>query len=279
MADFKVSGRMTVKKFQNLAKVLAVLLVSLTACKKEKKAADPVDHKLEVTAEISGDLKNYFKVTQGIIKTKDPWGEGELEADAIMVEFEKISDDLPFELNNQQPCKSNSGGEYTWCVMVDLMEESGSPFDTNLQYSDYEEMKNLITAKKGEKRWVKFSMSYDKRKTYAKAKKLIVNSKVEYEPKQKSSNSSASSTSSSEASEGDCSSFVSEYDSFASSYISLLEKYKANPNDVSLLSEYQSMASKAASMQSKVSSLSCSPADLAKISAIQMKIANAASKL
>ncbi len=62
MADFKVSGRMTVKKFQNLAKVLAVLLVSLTACKKEKKAADPVDHKLEVTAEISGDLKNYFNV-------------------------------------------------------------------------------------------------------------------------------------------------------------------------------------------------------------------------
>jgi hypothetical protein len=163
MADFKVSGRMTVKKLQNFAKVLAVLLISLTACKKEKKAADPVDHKLEVTAELSGDLKDYFKVTQAIIKTKDPWETGELEADELMVEFEKISDDLPFELNDQQPCKSNSGGQYTWCIIVDLMEENGSPFDTNLQYSDYEAMKNLITAKKGEKRWVKFTMGYDKR--------------------------------------------------------------------------------------------------------------------
>ena len=49
----------------------------------------------------------------------------------------------------------------------------------------------------------------------------------------------------------DCDNFIKEYEAFVNSYIKLNKKYKANPTDVSILSDYTDAAQKAVDMQTQ----------------------------
>ena len=52
------------------------------------------------------------------------------------------------------------------------------------------------------------------------------------------------------SSSNDCDQFIKDYEEFISSYIAILKKMKANPSDVTVMTECSEMASKVATMQS-----------------------------
>jgi hypothetical protein len=67
------------------------------------------------------------------------------------------------------------------------------------------------------------------------------------------------------------------YEKFMNDYIEVLKKYKEDPNDAALMGEYTTLMSEASQWASKTGDCSTDPAFAAKFSAIQMKIATAAS--
>ena len=81
-----------------------------------------------------------------------------------------------------------------------------------------------------------------------------------------------------EASSSDCDQFLKDYESFADSYIAIVEKMKANPTDMSVMTEYTSMMTKLTEMQS--GGQDCTdPEYVTKMSEIAMKITNAAAAM
>ena len=52
-------------------------------------------------------------------------------------------------------------------------------------------------------------------------------------------------------SNNDCDQFIKDYEEFVDSYIVIIKKMKANPTDMTILSEYTEMAKNAATMQTK----------------------------
>ncbi len=72
----------------------------------------------------------------------------------------------------------------------------------------------------------------------------------------------------------DCDKFIQDYTAFVNSYIKILKKYKANPTDASILSEYTKAAQKAAKLQNNASSCNDSKY-AAKLMELSNKIAKA----
>jgi len=76
----------------------------------------------------------------------------------------------------------------------------------------------------------------------------------------------------------DCDQFIKDYDAFADSYIKMLKKYKKNPTDATILTEYTEAAQKAIKMQNEAAN--CTDAKYAsQLTKIATKIANAAAEL
>ena len=75
-------------------------------------------------------------------------------------------------------------------------------------------------------------------------------------------------------SQSDCDEFIKDYEEFVNSYISIAKKMKANPSDMTIMSEYTEMASKAATMQTKAGD--CSDAKYVdKLAKLATKLATA----
>ena len=62
------------------------------------------------------------------------------------------------------------------------------------------------------------------------------------------------------SSSNDCEQFCSDYEAFVNDYVSFMKKYKANPSDMSILSEYSEMMKKASEMQENSSDWAADPA-------------------
>ena len=75
---------------------------------------------------------------------------------------------------------------------------------------------------------------------------------------------------------GDCEQFCSDYEEFADEYVAFMKKYKSNPSDPSILSEYSDMISKAAEMQESSTDCSADVNVAARISKALARIAKAA---
>ena len=78
------------------------------------------------------------------------------------------------------------------------------------------------------------------------------------------------------SSSSDCEQFCDDYEAFVDDYIEVLKKYKANPSDMSILTEYSSMMSKASSMQNVSADCAGDLKAAARMSASAMKMAQAA---
>jgi len=76
----------------------------------------------------------------------------------------------------------------------------------------------------------------------------------------------------------DCDQFIEDYDAFADSYIKMLKKYKDDPSDASILTEYTEVSQKAIEMQTEAAN--CTDAKYAaKLTQIAAKLAKAAEEL
>ena len=90
----------------------------------------------------------------------------------------------------------------------------------------------------------------------------------------KTEESSSATEVESTVSNSDCDEFIKDYEGFVNSYITVARKMKANPTDMTILSEYTEMASKATTMQSKAGD--CTDAIYAdKIAKLATKLAKA----
>jgi hypothetical protein len=165
-------------------------------------------------------------------------------------------------------------------VVCDLLDEQGVPLVT----ADREGMRSqgvnsedaaFASLKPGETGWAIFSFTGDK-ETMEKVRLLQIGSKANMEQADNSSSSSSSEvTESSSSSSVDCDQFIKDYSDFVDSYVKLLKKYKANPTDASILSEYTEAAQKAAEMQTDASSCT-DPKYASKLMELANKIAKAA---
>lgn len=75
-----------------------------------------------------------------------------------------------------------------------------------------------------------------------------------------------------------CEQFMTEYESFADSYIAFLKEYKSNPGDMSLLSRYSEMMQKANDMVARSKECQGDASMLPRLQKIQAKLAEAASQ-
>ena len=76
-------------------------------------------------------------------------------------------------------------------------------------------------------------------------------------------------------SSSDCDQFIKDYEEYVNSYIVIIKKMKANPSDMTIMSEYTEMAAKAATMQTNAGD--CTDAKYtAKLANLATKMANAA---
>ena len=80
-----------------------------------------------------------------------------------------------------------------------------------------------------------------------------------------------------EDSSNDCAQFLDEYEEFVDKYLEILKKQKANPSDMSIMSDYTSMMSEMSDWEEKINDCSADAQYIKRVSAIQLKIANVTS--
>ncbi len=78
------------------------------------------------------------------------------------------------------------------------------------------------------------------------------------------------------SSSSDCEQFCSDYEEFANEYVLFMKKYKANPSDMTILSEYSEMTQKASEMQESSKDCAADPVVAARVTKALSKIAKAA---
>jgi len=250
---------------------LAIIILALTSsCGGGKKE---YSIKPSSTA-VKGDLSNYFEVVDGSYKLEK--GAEKFDQYKIKVQLKRKDGAFDFDAKDLE-----SRGYFRLCTS--LLGEGGTPIVLGStegmgQGDGNEGRKELIALKTGETGWVEFRFtSLDEKDEMDKVKTFEINSSVNKEEQTSSSSSSSDDKdkSSSTASSGDCDKFLKDYEAFANSYIKVLKKYKANPNDASILSEYTEMAQKETEMQTNISTCT-DPKYASKILELNTKIAQAA---
>lgn len=116
---------------------------------------------------------------------------------------------------------------------------------------------------------------------FKKGKKIRFNSEIIEEEfdSSKSSTSDNDENESASVSSSDCDKYLKEYEKFVLKYIDVLKKYKKNPNDPSVISDYTKMMSNANEWAEKIEDCTNDSKYTAKILEIQTKIANAVSDM
>jgi hypothetical protein len=232
-------------KILGLTLMIAIILVSCGGSDKTTLTVDKVS--------ITGEAKDYIAVVPGtyeITKTKGTFGE-ELTLSIkckVTNSFDqsKIGEDTAFESMHLQ-----------------IINDKGSPIDLIFSpsgVSDYDKIESLLKGKPGDEVTVVFK-SDEMGASEEAISEVMKNGKgIEItsgaivnlltEPIIDNSASAEDSDSSTDDS-SDCDQFITDYEEFVTDYIKVLKKYKANPSDTSILTEYTELAQKASEMQSQ----------------------------
>lgn len=258
-----------IKQTLNLLTIAIMAAMLTTSCGGGSKKSEIAKVKPE-KIEISGDLADYLQIVDNEYEITDDWGGNlSIKVKAIKALTEDEMKDKDFDIS------------------ASLLGDNGMPVsgtgEFEMEYTSKDKLMSLLKKGSGEEViQLKAGLGDYKAEEHAeKSKKFSVSStiKEKEEPTvsstESSDNSSASSDESTSASSSsDCDQFITDYEEFVSSYIAILKKYKANPTDMSILTEYSEMASKAATMQTDASN--CTDAKYAaKLMKLNTKIANA----
>ena len=251
--------------------VIATIIITLSSCGGGKKE---ISIKPNSTS-IKGDLSDFFEVVDGTYKLEK--GEGKYDGFKIKVQLKRNNTPLDFDPKKLGTYNSDVRA-YLYC---DLLEDNGTPLIIGETLDgSVNEPKEIINLKTGETGWIEFSYSTShKPNEFEKVKTFGINSEVKKPDETVSSSSSESNSTSEEVSSslsntGDCDQFIKDYTAFVNSYVKLLKKYKANPTDATILSEYTEAAQKAVEMQKNASA--CSDAKyVSKLLELNNKLAQA----
>lgn len=244
--------------------IIAVLL--FTSCSSKSKESLSVIVKPKTTS-IKGDLGKYFDVVDKEYQIKK--GKNDFNA-LITVEVKRNNLDFSFPTDNINPFGTNGDEKYHVGFGIELFDEAspvviksateggfGGPYSSD-------DVTGLIKLGKGETGFIRWSVNESEG-----LKSFQITSAVE-----KSQNTSSVSNDNVVPS-NDCDKFIKDYEAFATSYIKIMKKYKNNPSDASILTEYTEIMQKAAEMQNNATN--CTDAKYAaKIMNIANKMATAA---
>ena len=225
----------------------AVITISLVACGGGNKDTTSVIIKPKTTT-IKGDLGDYFEVVdkEYTIKVEDP--EGLFQEGTIFVEVKRNHKDFTFNSDKLNPFGTNGEEDYHFGFGIEFLTDAGPALvraATDDYYLPREECISLMKLKKGETGYLSWSIEQTK---FDGLKTFELSSAME-KSEQSSVSSSSDGNNSSAGSSQDCDKFIKDYEAFVNSYIKLLKKYKANPTDASILTEYTEAAQEAIEMQ------------------------------
>ncbi|WP_439506231.1 DUF6591 domain-containing protein [Sediminibacterium sp.] len=263
----------TIKTTFNLLFIVIVIATLIASCSGESKKGEIAKVKPE-KVEISGDLTDYLQIVDNEYEiTGDLVGNLSIKVKAIKALTEDAIKENDFDIS------------------ASLLDDKGMPVsgtgEFKMEYTSKNKLISLLKKGSGEE-VIQLKTVYGdyKAEEHAeKSKKFSVSStmKTKEETNVSSTESSDNSSASSDVSisattSTDCDQFITEYEEFVSSYLAILKKYKANPTDASILTEYTEMATKAATMETDASN--CTDAKYAaKLMKLNTKIANAAAGL
>lgn len=279
------------KKLMTIFGAIFIVSVIMTSCgggNKEEKITlpdPPTDLKYEGVTLIDGPLSEYIEVVPGsylfeMAKDEDSYSPGYKETMKVKFKFIKSID-----------VKAGRGyNNYGPSLNGKALDEQGAPLEFELSVSTDKDLATYLKRGSGEE-WLtlyvsgqgSISTQEDAVKLlekYKKGKKIRFNSEIVEEKFDSESSSASSSNSESNevsSSSGDCDEFLDGYEKFMDDYIAILKKYKNDPTDASILSEYTSIMSEATEWSTKTADCAADEKFAAKFTAIQMKIANAAS--
>ena len=275
---------------KTLTSFVAILFASLvlTSCGGEKKEEKitlpdpPTDLKYEAVTLVDGPLSEYVEVVPGsylfeMVKDENTFNPGYKETMKVKFKFIKSID-----------VKAGQGyNNYGPSLIGKALDEQGAPLEFELSSNTDTDLATYLKRGSGEE-WLtlntfgqgSISTEEDAVKLlekYKKGRKIRFNSEIVEEKIESASSSSNVESSEVSSSSGDCDDFLEGYEKFMDDYIAILKKYKNDPTDASVLSEYTSIMSEASKWSSKTADCAADSKFASKFAAIQMKIANAAS--
>lgn len=172
-------------------------------------------------------------------------------------------------------------------LSLQVLDEKGSPIDLMFspsEMSDWDKVKSLLKGKSGDEVTVVFK-SQGLGDTKTAIAEIMKNGKgIEItraditNPKTAPIIDNSASSSNSVSEGGDCEQFLSDYEAFADEYVEFMQKYKSNPTDPEMLSDYADMVKKAGEMDANIQDCKSDAGVLSKLLKIQAKIAKAAVK-
>jgi hypothetical protein len=266
-----------------------ILIVSCIGCgSRNIKLPDaPTDLKYEAVTLIDGPLSEYIEVVPGSYLFEIEKNENSSYPrydEKIKVKFRFIK---PIEVKAGQGYNS-----YGPSLIGKVLDEQGAPLDFSLYLRVDKDLATYLKRGSGEE-WFTLRVSgqgsisteEDALKLigeYKKGKKIRFNSEIieeKFDSQSSTSNSPESESITGSSSSNNCDEFLEQYKKFVNDYIYILKKYKNDPTDVTVLSEYTTMASEVSEWNAKISDCTADENFANKFSEIQMKIANAASGL
>lgn len=257
---------------KKLIKSLCVLFFSsavLTSCGDNQES---LILKLDKVS-INGDSKEYIEVVPGeyeLKKVKD-----ELESDQLQISIKfRVKKEY-----DQSKLDENTG---IGNLSLRIIDQSGSPLDLEFDpadVADYDKITSLLKGKVGDEVTVLFRpVGFAPEETLLNdilknGKNIEITSADITNPKTEPIIDNSISI---DSETGDCEQFCSDYEEFANEYVSFMKKYKANPSDMTILSEYSEMMQKASEMQESSVDCAADPAVAARVTKVLSKIAKAA---
>lgn len=167
-------------------------------------------------------------------------GGGKIKSNVSQMEKCLGSNKTTADLNK---LSKNEASAIAKCMLepMENLKNEGDKLSSDDQKKFENELRDALN--KSEFKDILINLNYDKIKRLA--------SLVPENSSSSSSNSNSTSSSpsaSSDANASDCDKFIANYEEFVTSYVEVLKKYKANPTDATILSEYSELSQKAAEM-------------------------------
>ena len=263
---------MKMKKIRETLNLLTTAIIGImliTSCgggKKESVIAKVKPDKVE----ISGDLSDYLQVVDNEYEITDDWG-----------------GNLSIKVKAIKPMSAEELKGNDFDLSASLLGDNGMPVsgtgEFTVEYASKDKLLSLLKKGSGEEViQLKAQLGSYKAEEHAdKSKKFSVSSTMKAKEKQTTSttensdNTSATTEETATTSSSDCDQFITDYEDFVNNYIKIIKKMKANPSDMSIMTEYTEMASKAATMQTDAAN--CTDAKYAsKLLKLASKMASAA---
>lgn len=234
---------------------------------------------------ISGDITTYVEViddgTYEIQTEKSGTGDFEVETPFIVVALKSIK---KFDINAPS-------GKNAIILELNVLDENETKVGSaNFRCGEVEDIKNLLTSGNATQKFKFYShvspgTDFFKENDLTKANKISIKGNWEdiqgYDGTYSglTENQSNQEIDNATSASGDCDEFLKGYEKFMDDYIVILENYKNDPTDASILSEYTSMMTEATAWSTKTADCAADAEFASKFAAIQMKIANAASNM